>query len=554
VKRFFPVTLFLLLSLESFHAEAVSIIVPPRATVINASSITIEWQTDISSSGYIRYGRTSSLELGVMSSMGNMTLHSVSITGVSPAEIFYVRAYAVSGVDTNYSATIAFITASLSSGEIICYFNQPVDTGVASSPLNYATRLPNLFDDTLVAYIDRAQSTLDIAIYNFDNVNTSAIINAINSAYSRGVKIRIIYEGGNNNNAINNLNASIPTLASPTTAGYGIMHNKFMIIDAFASNPDDAVLWTGSTNWSSAQLFTDANNVIIFRDQSIARAYRMEFNEMWGDTGMTPNLTNSRFGPFKTDNTPHQFVIGGKNVECYFSPSDAVTYQIANEINNANNLLCFSVMAFTRTDLANAVAARAFSGVNTYGMVEDTGSGGGNAFLIMQAAMNSDLREDNHSYILHHKYMIADQGDSAADPLVLTGSHNWSTSAETRNDENTVIVHDQRIANQYFQEFAMRFSENGGVIGMEENISEENSLFVYPNPASNKLAVSSRQLAIRNIEIYDAIGQRVYKLQTSPDASGLKPQITIDISSLSPGIYFLATDCGKRVSVKFIVQ
>ena len=183
-------------------------------------------------------------------------------------------------------------------------------------------------------------------------------------------------------------------------------------------------------------------------------------------------------------------------------------------------------------------------------MVEDTGSSGGNAFLIMQAAMNNDLREDNHTYILHHKYLIADQGDSVADPLVLTGSHNWSNSAETRNDENTVIVHDQQIANQYFQEFVKRFSENGGVIGVNEISGNDFAFSVYPNPASNQLAVGNGQLAIRSIQIYDMLGHRVFQLQLTT----YNLQITIDISSLIPGIYFLQADAGKRVTMKFAVQ
>ena len=258
MKKIFFVLVFFL-ALKSFQAEAISITVPPRATFITVSSITIEWQTDISSSGYIVYGRTTSLELGMLISTGTGTSHSVSITGANPAEVFYTRAISVSGVDTNYSAIIAVITSSLSSGEIICYFNLPVDTTMASSPSNYAMRLQNLFDDTLAAYIDRAQSTLDIAIYNFGSTNTAAIITAINNAYSRGVKIRIISEGGNTNSALPLINAAIPKLSSPTSAGYGIMHNKFMIVDPFTSNPDDAVLWTGSTNWTDAQLNTDPN-------------------------------------------------------------------------------------------------------------------------------------------------------------------------------------------------------------------------------------------------------------------------------------------------------
>jgi len=63
------------------------------------------------------------------------------------------------------------------------------------------------------------------------------------------------------------------------------------------------------------------------------------------------------------------------------------------------------------------------------------------------------------TYQIHHKYGIIDQGVSAADPMVFTGSHNWSSAAENNNDENTVFVHDQVVANQYYQEFLARYCE-----------------------------------------------------------------------------------------------
>jgi hypothetical protein len=65
---------------------------------------------------------------------------------------------------------------------------------------------------------------------------------------------------------------------------------------------------------------------------------------------------------------------------------------------------------------------------------------------------------------MHHKYMIVDQNAPASDPLVLTGSHNWSAAAANDNDENTVIVHDATIANLYYQNFVKRFVENDGVL------------------------------------------------------------------------------------------
>ena len=53
---------------------------------------------------------------------------------------------------------------------------------------------------------------------------------------------------------------------------------------------------------------------------------------------------------------------------------------------------------------------------------------------------------------LHHKYCIIDHSDVESDPLVITGSHNWSSTAENVNDENTVIVHDARVAVKLLEE------------------------------------------------------------------------------------------------------
>lgn len=62
---------------------------------------------------------------------------------------------------------------------------------------------------------------------------------------------------------------------------------------------------------------------------------------------------------------------------------------------------------------------------------------------------------------LHHKYMLID-ADCYSEPIVITGSQNWSYNGELYNDENTLIIHSQDIANQYLQEFVERYREAGG--------------------------------------------------------------------------------------------
>ncbi len=62
----------------------------------------------------------------------------------------------------------------------------------------------------------------------------------------------------------------------------------------------------------------------------------------------------------------------------------------------------------------------------------------------------------------HHKYGIVDASLWESDPTTITGSQNWSNAGENDNDENTLIINDGFIANQFMQEFKKRYNEAGG--------------------------------------------------------------------------------------------
>jgi phosphatidylserine/phosphatidylglycerophosphate/cardiolipin synthase-like enzyme len=64
-----------------------------------------------------------------------------------------------------------------------------------------------------------------------------------------------------------------------------------------------------------------------------------------------------------------------------------------------------------------------------------------------------DVRLDGNPALMHHKFMVVDGG------LVLTGSYNWSTAAEDRNDENIVIIRDRHVAEAFTQEFNRLWSQ-----------------------------------------------------------------------------------------------
>ena len=87
----------------------------------------------------------------------------------------------------------------------------------------------------------------------------------------------------------------------------------------------------------------------------------------------------------------------------------------------------------------------------------DNNTDSGNEFATLQNAgvdvLLKNLSPSPSSALLHHKYAVIDADKPSPNNVILTGSHNWSSAAETQNDENELIVHSQRIANLYLQEF-----------------------------------------------------------------------------------------------------
>ncbi|MFM2344768.1 MAG: hypothetical protein RLZZ210_1380 [Pseudomonadota bacterium] len=57
----------------------------------------------------------------------------------------------------------------------------------------------------------------------------------------------------------------------------------------------------------------------------------------------------------------------------------------------------------------------------------------------------------------HNKIIILDYNNN--DPTVITGSYNFSYSAQHRNSENVLIIKDAKIANSYFNNWQKHSNE-----------------------------------------------------------------------------------------------
>jgi hypothetical protein len=435
--------------------------------------------------------------------------------------------------------------------KIKCYFNQPVNTALSTG--TNAVYLNTTIVDTLIAYINRAKASIDLCVYNYyitSGDGMDAIATAVNNAYARGVTIRWIGNGSSSNNGWANLNAGIHTVSSPTTTAYGICHNKFVVFDVNTSNANDAIVWTGSCNFTRQQNDHDYNNVIIIQDKLVATTYYNQFNQMWGSTTATPNATNSKFGPNKTASTVNSFTVNGTPVQVYFSPKDGTASHLQSMINTANSDLFFGIYTFTDATTANTIKTKLSAGVAGRGIM-DQYSNTFQPYSILNPVMGSNLKVySNSNYLYHNKIMLIDALNPSSDPLVCTGSFNWSASADTKNDENMVVIHDATIANQYYQSLCKNFTTLGGAactaVGLE-NYDEEKQMAIYPNPASSELNIYLLPGGKTSVKINDLQGRLVRSYAFNDD------QFSINISDLEKGFYIIVMEQENRVvSQKFL--
>jgi phosphatidylserine/phosphatidylglycerophosphate/cardiolipin synthase-like enzyme len=541
----------------------------PYEDEIQPTSVKIHWTTNVASTSIVRYGTTPALGDSVVNA-SPVTTHAVTVPGLTPATVYY---YSVGSGDvngTNFTPNDVFSTASpaQSTGETNVYFNKSVNTSVAftGNPANGNEDLPA----RLKTRLDNAKRSIDAAIYNMSGTVGTTIANALIAAKNRGVKVRLIHEYDNSNSTFSSLSsAGIPVINDrfdTINNGLGLMHNKFLSIDSRGGAPESCWVWTGSWNLTDPGTDDDYQNAIEIQDQALAKVYTLEFNEMWGSSTDTPNASSSRFGPRKLDDTPHKFAIGTHlegdvvvptTVECYFSPSDNVTSRIIERINAAQRTIGFQLLTLTRGDIASALIARKNAGLSVRGdMDNNTDAGSEYANLV---ANGVDVHLKTGGGLLHHKYAIFDF-DVAPSPwqtfnaTTLTGSHNWSSAAENNNNENTVIVPDPGVTNQYLQEFTARYYQFGGtdsvrIVGVEPiggaipaalSLSQN-----YPNPVRARTFVTYALPRREHVmlRLYDVTGREVRTLLDRLQIPGTY-RVELDLHALQSGVYFYRLEAG----------
>jgi phosphatidylserine/phosphatidylglycerophosphate/cardiolipin synthase-like enzyme len=538
---------------------------PPYESNITQTSLTFTWKTDLPATSVVRYGASSSYGLQAGDS-ARVINHSVTIRGLWPGTVYHAQLFSTGDSAAAQSGDVIVSTSSASSSGVInVYFNKSVDPSVANGENAQTVSMTK----KLIARINAAQYSIDMALYSFSGSVGDSIATALLNARNRGVKIRFICETDNDNSAaINRLVSGgvykINDSYDLANQGLGLMHNKFFVFDNRDTTSDkDDWVWMGSWNATDPGTNADMQDVMEIQDKALANAYTLEFNEMWGSAADSPNQAASRFGARKTDNTPHLFTIGGRRIESYFSPSDKVTNHILSTLAQSSSSISLALLTLTRSDIADLLLAKKQAGVAVHGVVDNTTDQGSQIVGLQNQGVDF-LVDPDPSALLHHKYAIVDANAPSAANAVIAGSHNWSSAAETANNENTLIVYGPRVANLYYQEFKARYRDAGGaasiVLGVQrvsDNVPASFALMQnYPNPFNPSTVITYQSAAAGrlSITVYDVLGRAVAALVNDWVQPGTY-SVQWNAGSIPSGVYFYQLRAGSvSITKKLLLQ
>jgi phosphatidylserine/phosphatidylglycerophosphate/cardiolipin synthase-like enzyme len=178
--------------------------------------------------------------------------------------------------------------------------------------------------------------------------------------------------------------------------------------------------------------------VIVIHSPEIASIYEREWEELWtGQLGRrAPSTVNNQWA-----------ILNGTPIQILFSPEDGAVGSLIAILADAQSSIRFLAFSFTDYPMAQTMIDRAKTGVDVQGVFETFGSNSPRSELKTLWCAGLQVRQDGNSSFLHDKVIIIDES------IVVTGSLNFSSSADEDNEENVLIIDNPEIAALYLQEY-----------------------------------------------------------------------------------------------------
>lgn len=326
--------------------------------------------------------------------------------------------------------------------------------------------------------------------------------------------------------------AAVPLIddTADGSKGSGTMHHKFMVVD-------ERWVICGSANFTMSGVHGDfanpmtrgnANHLILIESRELATIFIHEFNTLWGDG--PGGKTDSKFGKQKPHRLPQHATVDGCRITVQLSPAPkGVSFEsttnglIARAVGDATRSVDMALFVFSSQEIVDALsrtaakhpdlrlrgifdagfATRYYSETldmwqmalkdkGRYEVSSETGAAN-RPWTTQRGLIGIAVLPEGDK--MHHKFAVIDS------EIVVTGSQNWSPTANSLNDEALVIIESRMVAAHFLREIQRlsrslhvgptrrlleRVKERGGAFPPNRGTAEARSPGAIPTQAPDR--------------------------------------------------------------------
>jgi HKD family nuclease len=242
-------------------------------------------------------------------------------------------------------------------------------------------------------------------------------------------------------------------------SGRGQSHNKFMLAG-------DSYLWTGSVNFTRSDLLLNWNHAWRFKSSQLCEIFQNEFNALL--SGGSQRLE-------KNPVPPQDVFVDGVRIRVRFSPQHRVVNELIRELKAADYSALGAAFFLTDSRVLNALSYLHRKGVQVHLHLDELGAGSkmsGKKRVPVKDFLSQNgifWSSDGTRRLMHNKLFLVDAKTDSA-PVVISGSANFTRSANIKNDENLMFIYSSSIAKEvlgYYKKIASLDEVNQTPLSLE---------------------------------------------------------------------------------------
>ncbi len=326
------------------------------------------------------------------------------------------------------------------------------------------------FSNLLIANIDKASKTVEIAVYSMDSQEIKA---ALYRAANRGVAVSLIFSD-NRKDVIDNLFRDKPgaiKIGFVSSATDGYMHHKFLLIDR---GLDGQKLFFTSYNFTLIQGKYDPCFIMETGRPELVGVFGEEFDRLGAKITQTAKGIRE-----KRSNNPFAALVKYPEgfLEIWFSPGsnessikDRMIGLIKNSASNIKILIWYMTDKEIAAELAGAaqripvsivtddfnqsVEASVFPAL----LAQKQRQHLDNLTIINDSKRNQEVEKfmphQNFNSFLHQHLLLVD------DKIALFGTDNWSTGGFFRNSESIMVTDIKSLVDAFEKSYQFNYDVN----------------------------------------------------------------------------------------------